>query len=207
MVNLHCRLAGRALPSLHVRSPGNEMGPVRSRRSRVGTGCGAVGSCLGMAGRWPCPPGVLGRGGQVRRGPASWNRHRGRVCGCDPCSGHRRGDLRRPGADARPHRDDLGGRAQGVAHSPRHASGQSRRSSERRRSDRCSRDLGRPRARRSVRPSGGQSRRRRDIRGPARPASAAECTQPSAGTRGAARTLTSAGARRACTIGYCAAAL
>ena len=113
---------------------------------------------------WPADGPVLREfsvgGRQVRGRPASRNRHRGRQCARDTGTGRRRGHVRRPGADARLHRDDRDRRAQGVARptSARFASAAGERR-ERGRSDRRSRPLRRPGARRSVRPPGHPGRR------------------------------------------------
>ena len=84
-----------------------------------------------LAWAWPADGAVL-REFSVVADKYAAGQHRGidiggRARGCDTRSGRRRGDVRRPGADARPHRDDRDRRAQGVAHPPRRTSRQARR--------------------------------------------------------------------------------
>jgi hypothetical protein len=182
------------------------MASLRRRRCGVGTGCRAVRSGVGVAGRWRGPPRVLGCRRQVRRRPASWNRHRCDRWVGDTRSGVGRGHVCRPGADARPHRDHRSRGAQGFAHPSRPAPRQGGRSRGRRRPDRRVRAVRRRRVRRPVRPSRRESRCRRGLHRSTGAASAAECTQPSAGTRGAARTTLSTAGALGASPGRCRAA-
>jgi hypothetical protein len=146
-----------------------------------------------VARRRPRAARVLGRGRQVRGRPASRDRRRPRRCSRRSCAGIRRRHLRRPGSNERTHGDDRDrGRLQGVAHASRHAPREARRAPDGGRRDRRRRPVGRARARRVVRPPRDQARLRRRLRRSPHPASAARCPQPSPGTRGAARTCTTA---------------
>ena len=150
-----------------------------------------------MAGRRCGAPRLCSGRRQVRRRSASWDRHRRGRGRLHPRARSRRGVVRRPGSDVRAHGHDRHRRRiQSVAHAsgnPERPQGRHRR---RGRPDRGPRAVGRCRARGSVRPSRHSGRRGR-LRRPTRPAPAAECPQPSPGTRGAARpgSLTRSGAR------------
>ena len=146
---------------------------------------------------------LFGRCRQVRCRPAPRHRHctgrRARRAG----TGVGRGVLRGAGAHAWPHRDDRDdGRVQGIAHAPRDVARPQRRNGRRRRPHRRTGPLRRGGARRPLPPSRYSGRRGR-VRRPTRLASAAECPQPSAGTRGAARASSSA---RVVTAASCGAA-
>jgi hypothetical protein len=135
------------------------------------------------------PAGVLGRERQVRRRPAPRHRHRSRGCALDPSALCGRGVVRWIGADARPDRDDRdAGRLQSLVDPPRLAASPQGRDGRRRGFDRGSRLVRGGRARDPIRPSRGSRRGERDLRRSTELASVAECSQPSPGTRGAART-------------------
>jgi hypothetical protein len=149
---------------------------------------------VGLAGGRGGAARVLGRGRQVRGGPAPGHRRRARRLELGSCSRLRRGVLRRPRADARADRDHRHGRRpQGVADPSRLVAGRQGRLRRRGRCDRGSGAVGRSRARPAVRPPRDSGRRHRHVRRPTRPASAAGCPQPFPGTRGAARIPASGG--------------
>jgi hypothetical protein len=120
-----------------------------------------------MAGRGGGPPRVLARQRRVRRGAASRNRRRARRLELRASARLRRGDLRRPGADPRPHGHDRDRRRlQGLADARRPDHGATRRARERRRLDRRGWAVGRSGARRAIRASRCPRGVGRDVRQP-----------------------------------------
>jgi hypothetical protein len=151
----------------------------------------------------PRPARVPRRRRQVCGGTASRSGHRARGRPGRASAGGRGGHIRRARADERPHRHgDDEQRAPGIGHTSRPLARQERLRRRRRRAGSGARALGRAGARRPVRPPRDQGLGRR-VRGPALVAPAAECRSPSAGTRGAARTGSSARSRPA--AGACGA--
>ena len=145
---------------------------------------------MGLAGRGRGAPRLHARRRPVRRRATPRRRHRRWRLGGRARSGRGRGDLRRPGADARGHRDDPdGGRRQGLADASRRLARRARRARRGGCPDRVARLLRRSRARRAVRPSG-RPPGRRDVRRPPESASTAG-RLPSASACGAARTCSS----------------
>ena len=165
-------------------------------RARVGALRGRAGMGVGLARRRSRAAGVRRRERQVRGGAASRNRRRSRRRTIGSCSRLGRGHVRRLRPHERPDRDDHDRRrVQGLAHAPRHVARRARRARHCGRGDRRAGTVGGRGARRAVPPPRDQARLRRRLRRPSHAASAAECPQPSSGTRGAARTSTAA---RAC---------